>query len=363
MTHGVGEGGLLAPEDVVRQQVVLFKGVAQEVFAHVVGVDLHGRVDAHDVLHKIQVAEGHPGFQRVGGDAAVRPEHIVHIQLIHPLLGLLLESLGRGGEVGVLVAEELVTDLAGQQHPDVGLLVDGLAAEVHAHAGPDGGDVIGPQQGDDFLQGVQHLLAGHVHLGMVGADVVGHFPGVFQIDGVLVHADGEGADLLAQHQGADGAHQRGIQAAGEQEAQRGVGVQPLVHTGDQLVADGVADGFQIVMAVVRDGGKVGVADELAAGVVVAGREGADLLAQADEVFGLAGEDDAAVIQVAVEQRADADGVPGGDEGVRLVVVDDHGELGVQFREHVQAILPVQGQDDLAVAAALEFVALLRQLPL
>ncbi len=117
------------------------------------------------------------------------------------------------------------------------------------------------------------------------------------------------------------------------------------------------------MAVVRDGGEVGVADELAAGVVVAGREGADLLAQADEVFGLAGEDDAAVVQVAVEQRADADGVPGGDEGVRLVVVDDHGELGVQLREHVQAILPVQGQDDLAVAAALEFVALLRQLPL
>ena len=117
------------------------------------------------------------------------------------------------------------------------------------------------------------------------------------------------------------------------------------------------------MAVVRDGGEVGVADELAAGVIVAGREGADLLAQADEVFGLAGEDDAAVVQVAVEQRADADGVPGGDEGIRLVVIDDHGKLGVQLGKQRKAIFRVQWQNDLAVAAALEFVALLRQLPL
>ena len=78
----------------------------------------------------------------------------------HPLFGLLLERLGGGGEVRVLVAEQLVGDLAGQQHPDVGVLVDGLAAQVHAHAGPDGGDVVGAQQGDDLLQRVQHLARG-----------------------------------------------------------------------------------------------------------------------------------------------------------------------------------------------------------
>ena len=55
----------------------------------------------------------------------------------------LLESGGAGGEVRVLVAEELVADLTGQQHPDVRIPVDGLAAQVHAHAGPDGGDVPG----------------------------------------------------------------------------------------------------------------------------------------------------------------------------------------------------------------------------
>ena len=241
--------------------------------------------------------------------------------------------------------------------------MDGLAAEVHTHAGPDGGDVIGPQQGDHLFQCIQHLLAGHIHLGVIRADVIRHFSGVFQINGILVHANGEGADLLSQHQCADGAHQRGIQAAGEQETQRSVGVQPLIHTGDQLVADGAADGFQIVMAILRNGGQVGVADKLAVCVIMPRREGTDLLAEADKVLGLAGEHDATVIQIAVEQRPDADGVPGGDEGIRLVVIDDHGKLRVQLGKHRKAVFPVQRQNDLAVAAALEFVALLRQLPL
>ena len=65
---------------------------------------------------------------------------------------LLLEGVGGGGEVGVLVAEQLVGNFAGQQHADVGLLVDGLAQQVHAHAGTDGGDVPGAQQPDDLFQ-------------------------------------------------------------------------------------------------------------------------------------------------------------------------------------------------------------------
>ena len=109
--------------------------------------------------------------------------------------------------------------------------------------------------------------------------------------------------------------------------------------------------------------QIGVADELAVGVVVARGEGADLGAQAHQVFRLAGKHDAAVGVVAVEQRADADGVPGGDELAGGAVVEDEGELRVQHGEHVQTMLVVQGQQHLAVAAALERVALLHQLPL
>ena len=117
------------------------------------------------------------------------------------------------------------------------------------------------------------------------------------------------------------------------------------------------------MAILRNGGQIGVADELAACVIMPWREGADLLAEADKVLGFTGEHDAAVIQIAVEQGTDADGVPCGDEGVRLVVVDNHGELGIQLGKHRKAVFPVQRQNDLAVAATLERVALLRQLPL
>ena len=178
MSHGIRESRLLPPENIVRQQVVLFKGVAQKVFSHIVGVDLHSRIDAHDILHEIQITEGHPGLDGVGGNAAVRPEHIVHIQLVHPLRRLLLESFRRGGEVRVLIAKQLIGNFTGHQHPDIRFLMNGLAAKVHSHAGPDGGDVIGPQKGDDLLQGVQHLLPGHEHLGMLRADIVGYLPGI-----------------------------------------------------------------------------------------------------------------------------------------------------------------------------------------
>ena len=346
--------------------MVLLKGPPQQVLAHAVGVELQGRVDGHDVTDEVQVAEGHPGLQRVGADAPIRPEHVVHVQLGHALLGLLLEGGGAGGKVRVLVAEELVADLAGQQHPDVGIPVDGPAAQVHAHAGPDGGDVPGAQDLDDLRQCLDDLIPGHVHLRVVGADKVGGLPGVLEVDGVGVHADGKGADLPAQDHGADGAHQGGVQPAGEQEAQRGVGVQPLVHGGDQLLADPAADGVQVPVpghVVPGHGGGVGVADEPALGVVVARGEGKDLAAQTHQVFRLAGEHDGAGAVVAVVQGADADGVPGGHQGAGGAVVEHQSELRVQPGEHLQTVLPPQGQQDFAVAAAAEGVALFLQLPL
>ena len=185
----------------------MLKGMAQQVFSHVVGVHLHGRINGHDIFYKVQVAEGHPGLQGVDGDAAVRPQDVVHINLVHPLFGLGLKAPGVGGEVGVFIAEELVADLPGEDHPDIRPLMDGLAAQVHAHAGPDGGDVPGAQQRDEPIQGIQHILPGHDDLRVVRADEGGGLPGVFQVDGVGVHADGEGADRGTAPPGGDGAHQ------------------------------------------------------------------------------------------------------------------------------------------------------------
>ena len=361
MAHRVGESRFLPPENLRGQVASIFKGVAQQVLALAVAVHLQIRVQRHDVGDKVQIPKGHPGLQGVDGDAPVRPEHVVHVQLPQALLGFLLESQGAGGEVRVLVAEQLVGNLPGQQHPDVRLLVDGLAHQVHSQAGPDGGDVIGAQQLDDLLQRCEDVFRRHVHLGVVAADVVRHLPGVLQVDGVLAHADGKGADGLPAFPGGNGAHQRGVQAPGKEEAHLGVGHQALLHAGYQLLPDEAAGVLQAVVGNHIHLGDVPVAVERPALVVVPRREGAYLPHQAHQVLGLAGEDDYTLGVVAVVQRPDADGVPGGQELPPLPVVEDAGEFRVQHLEHPRAVLLIKGQEDFAVAAAAEGVALFLQL--
>ena len=92
-------------------------------------------------------------------------------------------------------------------------------------------------------------------------------------------------------------------------------------------------------------------------------EGADLLAQAHQVLSLTGKDDAPVVQMPVKQGPNADGIPGGDEAVGFVVVDDHGKFCVQPPEHIQPVLLVQRQNQLAVGLAAEGKAPLLHLPL
>ena len=167
----------------------------------------------HDVADKVEVAEGNAGFQRVYRDAAVGPQHVVHVQLIDPLFALRLEGFRRRGEIRILVAEELVGNLAGQQNPDVGVLVNGPAAEIHAETGADGGDVPGAEQPDDFLQCSQNLFPGHMKRGMLRSDVVRGDPGIPEVDGVQIHPDGEGPDLPAEKPGGNGADQARIQPA------------------------------------------------------------------------------------------------------------------------------------------------------
>ena len=138
MPHGVGKRGFFTPQDVLRQQIA-FKSLPQKILAHAVGIHLQLGVDGHDVAHKIQVAEGHARFQGVGRYTPVRAQYVVHMQLAHALFALLLERLRARRKVRILVAEELVRDLAREQHAHVGGAADGAADEVHAHARPNRG--------------------------------------------------------------------------------------------------------------------------------------------------------------------------------------------------------------------------------
>ena len=357
VAHGIGEGGLLPHENVIRK-VVPLKGVPQQVFALAVVVALHFGVQSHDVFHKIQIAEGHPGFQRVDADAAVCPEHIVHMQLPDPLFRFLLEFLRAGGKVRIFVAEKLIGNLSREQHPQVCVLVDVFAYQIHADGGPDGGDIVGAQQRHHMGQGFQHVVLRDNDLRMVGAQIVRHLTGIFQVDGVDVHADGEGPDGLFADPGGHGTDQTGIQTAGEQEAHGGVGIQPLFNAGGELFPNAAAGGFQIVRAAIGRGAHIPVADEFAVLIVMSRGKGHDLCAQAYQIFGLAGENNLAVFIVAVVQRPDADRIPGSHKG--FAVKENHGELRVQIPEHFGALLLIKGQQDLAVRVTVEDMALLLQ---
>ena len=60
--------------------------------------------------------------------------------------------------------------------------------------------------------------------------------------------------------------------------------------------------------------------------------------------------------VAVEQRTDADGIAGGNEPVLAGIIQNQRELGVHVAEHVQTVLIIERQQNLAVAVGLELVA-------
>ena len=285
------------------------------------------------------------------------------MKLPDTLFGFLLKSLGAGGKIGVFIAKQLIRNFTRQQHAQVGVLVNILAHQIHSDGGADRGDVIGAQQRYHLGQRLQHIGFADDHLGVLGPEIFGHPLGVFQVDGIHIHADGKGTDGLFQQPCRHGAHQRGIQAAGKQKAHGCIGIQPLFNARHQLGANVGAGGFQIVMAHGAHLAYIAVAHKPAVLVIVARREGKDLGAKAHQVFGLAGKNIFAAFQLAVIQGPNANGVTGGDQLVLLGIIQDQRKLGVQHFKHIHAVLLIQRQQDLAVGFALEGIALGLQLGL
>ena len=360
VTDRVGERRLFAVQNVVRQ-IVAFKRMTKQVLALAVFVQLQLRVHAHDVLDEIEVAERHARFERVDADAAVGAQHIIHVQLPDAFFRLLLELLGAEREVGVLVAEQLVGNLAGQNHAQVGVLVNPLAKKIHAHARADGRNIIRAQHADDLFQRIEHLLLCHVDLGVVAADVVCHLLGVLEIDCIFAHADGKSADRRFRLARGNRAHQRRIQTAREQEANLCVGDQTLLYAANELVVNFGTDRLQIVVADRCGLCNIVVAGELAVLIVMSGRKRHDLIAQPDKVLRLACKDDHAFFVVAVVQRANADGVARGDIFLRAPIKQDQRKFRVEHFEHIHAVLKIQRQQNLAVRAADKFILLFQLL--
>ena len=173
---------------------------------------------------------------------------------------------------------------------------------------------------------------------MIAVDVLRDLACILEIDGIDVHADRERLQRLVENFGGGTADKGGIEAAGEKEAYRRVGVEPLFNAAHQAVVNVPADGIHIVVRVVLHIAHVAVADKAAILIIMAGREGHDPVADADQVLRLGGEHDHLVPVISVVERTDADRIAGGDVGVLSGVVEDEGELGVEHAEHGYADL-------------------------
>ena len=164
--------------------------------------------------------------------------------------------------VAFVAAEEFVAGVATEGDGDV--LAGHFADEV-------GGDlrVVGEGfvvEGGELRDDVEGVLAGDVHFGVVGAEVLGDVFGELGfVVFFFVEADGEGADgagALRLHEGDD---EGGIDAAGEEGAEGDIG--------DHALADGVFEqGFEGVDGFgfgADEGVLSAVGDDVAEGPVVA----------------------------------------------------------------------------------------------
>ena len=88
---------------------------------------------------------------------------------------------------------------------------------------------------------------------------------------------------------------------------------------------------------------------------MAGQEGLVALALALQRLQLGSHIDGAVAVVADIEGNDTDGVTGDEEGVALLVVEDEGEDAVEVLQEVDALLAIERQDDLAIAARAELI--------
>ncbi len=337
MSDGVGECCLFTHQNGFGNQMILFKGMTDQILADPVLVELFLRIDVHDIIHEIQITERNAGLQRIDGNAAVRTENIVDVDLADAFLCFLLEGFCAGSKIRIFVAEQFIGNLARQNHADVCVLMNPLADEIHADGGPDGCDIEGAEGSHNRLQGSDDIIAGDDHFVVVGMNVFRHLACVFQINGVNVHADGEGLQRLVHEFCGGSADQRRVESAGQKIPDRSIGIQTLLNAAHQLVVNVHGDGLQIILVVVVHGAHIPVGVEGTVLIIAAGRERKNPVTQTDQVLRLGSEDDDTIFIVSIIQRTNADRIAGGDVLLRPAVVENQCILCIEQAEHIDAV--------------------------
>ena len=76
-----------------------------------------------------------------------------------------------------------------------------------------------------------------------------------------------------------------------------------------------------------------------------------MIAQTHQHLGFAGKHSLSEAVRAVVERPDAQRVPGCDETVPPVIIQQQGKLRAQAGEHLRSIFPIKGEEDLTIALA------------
>ena len=134
------------------------------------------------------------------------------MKLTNTLFGFFLKRFCRRSKIGVFITEKLVGNFAGQKHANIGLLMDCLADEIHAHTGTDSRNIKGAKHINQSIKRGNDFIGCHIDLCMVTADIVSNLLRIFQINGILAHTDGKGFYGCFTFLGSNSTHQRRIQA-------------------------------------------------------------------------------------------------------------------------------------------------------
>ena len=129
------------------------------------------------------------------------------MKLSDTFLGFLLELLGTGSEIGVLISEQLIRYLAGKQYSYICGLMYSFTYKVHTHTCSDGRDIIGTKDVYYFLQRIYNLFGCHKYFGMIASDIVSYLLGIFKIDSVLSHTYRKCTDGLIRSLCRNGTYQ------------------------------------------------------------------------------------------------------------------------------------------------------------
>lgn len=135
-----------------------------------------GRAQTQGQLQEGLVQEGHAHLHGVRHAALVGTQQVRGVQQPDAAHRLLVEVRLVGGQVEVQVAAEHLVGALARQHHLQAVLPDAPRQEEHGHGRADRGHVVALQVPHHVHQRAQALLHCEVHLGVLGAQEVGHAP-------------------------------------------------------------------------------------------------------------------------------------------------------------------------------------------